>query len=374
VKKIVAGLLTGGLLLGAAAAAGGTAQDPLIPLSYFINVYQATVQHQADSRVDAATGQQYQTALSDMETAQEAAINRLGGTSGLDDQRLKRGDVVTLPSGSTALLLAGSASCTFPSGALVDVTDGKTVASGVAASLRHRYLAAEGTTAALTITSDTAVVCVEGAVTVAKSKEIDYNALADALKEMGLFQGTGQSYGSGYELERQATRVEGIVMFLRLINEENAALAYTGTCPFADAPDWSKRYLAYAYSKGYTNGVGVNAAGQELFGSNNIIDATQYVTFVLRALGYSDSGSTPDFSWSGALSAGQSLGLLTQGEVSLLGSGTFLRAQMAYVSYYALDGMCKNSGETLLKALEKGGWDAKTAQEARAFVTVSRPV
>lgn len=55
---------------------------------------------------------------------------------------------------------------------------------------------------------------------------------------MGLFQGSGTAYGSGYDLERVPTRIEGLVLFLRLIGEEKAALAYGGENPFTDVPAW----------------------------------------------------------------------------------------------------------------------------------------
>ena len=79
---------------------------------------------------------------------------------------------------------------------------------------------------------------------------LDYNALADALKQMGLFQGTGTAYGSGYDLEQAPNRIVGLVMFLRLIGEEGAALSSTAANPFADTPAWCDRYVAYAYEKG----------------------------------------------------------------------------------------------------------------------------
>ena len=117
--------------------------------------------------------------------------------------------------------------------AVVDVTAGQTAASGSALAVRHRYLAGENTTASVTITSDTAVLSVEGYYSVASGSGVDYNALADALFEMGLFQGSGTAYGSGYDLEVPSTRIMGVVMFLRLIGEEQAALSSTAANPFA---------------------------------------------------------------------------------------------------------------------------------------------
>ena len=67
---------------------------------------------------------------------------------------------------------------------------------------------------------------------------------------MGLFLGTDH----GYELDRAATRVEGVVMLIRMLGEEEAALAYTGAQPFRDVPEWASKYVAYAYGMGYTKG------------------------------------------------------------------------------------------------------------------------
>ena len=86
-------------------------------------------------------------------------------------------------------------------------------------------------------------------------------------------------------------------MFLRLIGEEGAALSSTAANPFADTPAWCDRYVAYAYEKGYTKGNNISAGGQRYFGPDAQLSAGEYMTFLLRALGYSDSGASPDFSW-----------------------------------------------------------------------------
>ena len=78
---------------------------------------------------------------------------------------------------------------------------------------------------------------------------------AEALKAMGLLKGSDQ----GYELDRAPTRIEAVIMLIRLLGEENEALYSTEeyTHPFVDAPGWegASDYLAYAYSTGLTTGV-----------------------------------------------------------------------------------------------------------------------
>ena len=373
-KALAAGLVLCLLAGSAALVAAGDPDQTLVPLSYLNDTYIPDMVEQGAQRVDTATQQTYQTALGNLEQLHQDYLTQgQGGTGGLLDQRLKYGDAVTLPTGAGGMLLAGSGVISYSAGAVVDVTTGTAVASGSGLTANHRYLAAENTRAVLSITSDTAVVSLEGGATVSPSTATDYNALAGALNQMGLFRGTGTGYGSGYDLERTPTRIEGLVMFLRLLGEEEAALAYTGSHPFADVPDWCTRYVAYAYDKGYTNGIGPNLVGQLCFGTDVVMGAGEYVTFLLRVLGYSDSGSAPDFTWQTALDKAREMGVLTAGEYSQLQTRPFLRAQVAYVSYFAMDAAMKDGSGSLLAHLDAvGALDAAAVNAVRGQVTVTR--
>ena len=72
--------------------------------------------------------------------------------------------------------------------------------------------------------------------------------------------------------------------------------------------------------------------------------ASQYMEFILRALGYS-SADNKDLS--GTLTNALTNGVITEGELAALQGGTFLRADLAYVSYYALDAAVSGSRQTL---------------------------
>ena len=355
-KRAVALLLAATLLGGTVvyAADAGSAGDPLIALNWLKNTFMPNTVSKAEERINAQTQKTYD---------QVAAAN--GGSVEL---RVKRGDVLRLETGAGVTLLAGTASGAA-SGAIVDVTSGQEL-SGSALTADHRYLAAENTTAAVSVTSDTAVVRLSGPYTNSPSGETDYNALADALKAMGLFRGSDVGYGSGYELENSPTRIQGLIMFLRLLGEENAALAYTGTVQFSDVLPWAKPYVAYAYDKGYTKGVGVDAQGVVSFGTQNSMAAIDYMTFLLRALGYSEGA---DFTWLTSVADGQTLGVLTSGEGVQLTNQPFLRAQVAYLSYFSLSAAAKGSGETLLSKLISSGAVAQAdATAAMGLVSVAR--
>lgn len=360
-KKAVALLLVGTLLTGGAALAAeaGSAGDPLIALNWVKNTFLPSALEQASQRIDSTTEETYRQVLS----------AQAGGT----ELRLKRGDVLRLKTGSGILSLAGGLSGTA-SGTVVDVTDATELTTGGTLIPWHKYLAAENTTAAFSVSTDTAVVRLSGGYTLSSSGETDYNALADALRSMGLFKGSDLPYGSGYELENAPTRIQGLILFLRLLGEEQAALTNSGGSgvTFADVPAWALPYVSYAYDKGYTKGVETDGQGRVWFGPENNLAPNDYVTFLLRALGYSEAGS--DFSWLTAAHDARTLGVLTEGEEALLtGSGAFLRAQVAYLSYYALDASVRGGESTLLERLTaSGALDAATAAAARSAITGKR--
>ena len=373
-KKPAVVLLAAAILVsGAVVYAAG---ESLISKSYLSNIYIPDVEKQVTQRVEEKTEDTYQSALTDLNQKHSTYLALAGGeqsyAASLTDLRFKKGDVVTLSTGSGGMLLAGSASLTVSGSAVVDVTAGQTAASGSSLTLRHRYLAGENTTAGITITSDTAVLSVEGYYSVASGSGVDYNALADALFEMGLFQGSGTAYGSGYDLEVPSTRIMGLVMFLRLIGEEQAALSSTAVNPFADTAAWSDRYLAYAYEKGYVNGVGESASGQLYYAPDRQISANEYMTLILRALGYTDSGTTPDFTWDTAVSKSVAWGVLTSEEQTMLSQSNFLRAQVVYLSYFSLNAPMKTDGVLLDRTVTSGVLDRSRAEQIMAGVTVPR--
>ncbi len=296
-------LVTGGLVALAAYTADGR---ELVSLRYLEDTFLPKAVLQGENVLKTHEDALYQGAMEQAEALYEFYRFRLGALDGsllsspaLRDTRFKEGDVLRLGTGSSLLLLAGQAKVAFPSGAVVDVTAGEEVFSENTLQINHRYLVAERTLATVTVTSDTAILSLEGSYSLTPGTGPDYNQLADALKTMGLFRGSDTGYGQGYDLEKAPTRMQGLILFLRLMGEEEAALSSTAPCPFVDLPDWCRPYGAYAYKKGYTKGISATE-----FGPNLELRSSEYVTFLLRALGYSDSGEAPDFTWDSAHSPG----------------------------------------------------------------------
>ena len=234
-------------------------------------------------------------------------------------------------------------------GAVVDVTDGTVLPSGGSLAVRHRYLVAEDTAANFTVTSKTAVVDWQGACTFHESISTDYNAMAEALKAMHLFQGSFTGYGQGFDLEVAPTRLQALIMFIRVLGEESEALAWNGTSPFRDVQPGTNgaKYVGYAFEKGYTNGYSATE-----FRPSSLVNARQYTEFVLRALGYSSAANTD---LSDTLDRAQSAGLLTEGEAAMLQRDPFLRAELVYISYYALEVPVAGTGRTLAQQLMDKG-------------------
>ena len=153
----------------------------------------------------------------------------------------------------------------------------------------------------------------------------------------------------------------------RMITGNGGLLAYTGSTPFTDITPGtqSEKYVGYAYSKGYTNGYSATT-----FRPSQTVTASQYMEFILRALGYS-SADNKDLS--GTLTNALTNGVITEGELAALQGGTFLRADLAYVSYYALDAAVSGSRQTLGDTLmDKGVFTVREKQAADALVTSGR--
>ena len=145
------------LFVGYAAAAGGSADDPLISLDYLKNTFSPAAESAAQEKLDAA-GQRVYDAAAERWQASVAEAETLAGAERArvwTETRLKHGDALSTLTGSQVLLLAGEASVRYFSGAVVDATDGTVLSSGGELKHRHRYLVAEDTTALFTVALST---------------------------------------------------------------------------------------------------------------------------------------------------------------------------------------------------------------------------
>lgn len=173
------------------------------------------------------------------------------------------------------------------------------------------------------------------------------NHAADALNGLGLFSGTGTDNNGKpiYELTRKPTRTEALVMLIRTLGKDGASRSEKCTHPFTDVPAWADSYVGYAYENGLSKGISAT-----LFGAGDTAEGYTYLTFILRALGYSDAGGA-DFLWNNPFDLGRKLEILPAG----VDTKTFLRADVAMVSLAALSAKIKNSEKTLIEMLVSAG-------------------
>ena len=168
---------------------------------------------------------------------------------------------------------------------------------------------------------------------------------AQALHTLGLFAGTE----AGFQLERRPTRVEGLVMFIRLLGAEDEAKFENYPHAFSDVPAWASPYVGYAYYYGLTTGI-----SETIFGSDHQMTAGEYLTFLLRLLGYDDSKG--DFAWNTAIDKAVEIGFLTGEEATALQTQPATRGTMVDLSWTALTQPYKEDRTvTLARALVSAG-------------------
>ena len=175
---------------------------------------------------------------------------------------------------------------------------------------------------------------------------------ADSLYELALFRGTDK----GYELEKTFTREEAATILVRLLGEEKNSEKENYTEIFIDVEKdrWSFPYVMYCLNNNITKGTGSNT-----FSPNKPISAEEFVTLVLRLLGYTDA--EPET----ALEESVYINLLnSQVTRRLSESDLFTRNEMVYIVYRSL--MTKNAdGNILANELAQKG--VITENEAKNF-------
>ena len=166
---------------------------------------------------------------------------------------------------------------------------------------------------------------------------------ANALYELGLFKGTGTNTDGtqNFELDRSLTRSEAITLIVRLLGKESEAMNSVQEMPFHDVAEWAIPYVSYAYNHGLTSGT-----SSSTFDGNATVTFSQYLTFVLRVLGYSSEG---DFQWDRAWELSDTIGLTD--ESNHVESALFSRGNAAIISYNALFVNVKGSNQTLSNVL-----------------------
>ena len=261
-KKILA--VAGALALTAALAGGALALsggDSLVSLSYLKNTFLPSAQTQLE-----------QTATQPLQEAYDEAVAKLQGGEGgsglysdnLSSRTFTQGDVIGLPTGSGFLSISGSAQVSH-NGVVVDVTDGREVASGARLTVGHRYLVGENTTAQVTVASGIVYLGVQGSYTFTDSTAshlpfVDvaswdwYQASVKFVYENGLFSGMSEdTFGPGVTMDRAML----VTVLYRLAGSPQDQMN-SATAAFDDVPvgSWYEPFVRWGASQGVTAGMG----------------------------------------------------------------------------------------------------------------------
>ena len=181
-----------------------------------------------------------------------------------------------------------------------------------------------------------------GLIPAAIAADDEAQTAAETLYAMGLFQGKKDAADGTpiFDLDAAPTRAEAVTMLVRLLGKEAEAKSGSWDIPFTDVLEWARPYVGYAYCIGLTNGT-----GSARFGSSSPVTASEYITFVLRALGYD---SIVDFEWDAAWELSDRLGITDRSYAS---AKTFTRGDAAIISVRALSAKLKYSMQTLAQKL-----------------------
>lgn len=359
---VAAVALAGCLAMGAMGAPGGS-DDPLVTLKYLKEIFtdkmetlltqkSGTLLTESKTTVDKKLAEvdKLLTAEGLLQAAvTDAVLEKMGegSLSGPTAITLKGGEKILCNLGTKVTVLSGSARLYGTAGDVVNITAGRNANVNTVAPNNTKYFFAADKTSGFEAV-DTATLLVSGGFTANKIYTEKYTKYADALVSLGLFRGTG----TGFELEKKGTRLEGIIMLSRLMGEETAALKHSGKTTFTDLGTWmdAHKYVGFAFDKGYTKGT--NPANT-IFEPSTLMAGNIYATFVLRALGYSDTAG--DFSWQTADQKLVELGLLTQAEVDEIKITGLYRDHIVKISYTALEAKIKGTDKTLGQKLIADG-------------------
>ena len=358
---IVAVALAGCLIVGAVGAPGGS-DDPLVTLKYLKEIFtdkMAVIMTQKAEGLLTDSKKNVDNKLAEVDkvlTADglvKAAVTdavmekvRQGNLAGATTVTLKAGEKITCNLGTQVVVLSGSARLFGTAGDVVNLTAGRNANVNTSAPNNTKYFFAADKTSGFEAEEGNTVLLVSGGFVNPNAYNSKNTKYADALAELGLFRGTG----AGYELENKGSRLEGIIMLIRLMGEETVALNHSGKTSFTDLGTWmdAHKYIGFAFDKGYTKGT-----TEKSFEPKTLMTGNIYATFVLRALGYSDL--IGDFSWQTADQKLVELGLITQAEANEIKENGLYRDHIVKISYNALGAKIKSSSQTLGQKLIADG-------------------
>lgn len=182
--------------------------------------------------------------------------------------------------------------------------------------------------------------------------------IADKLHDLGLFQGTE----NGYELNATFTRAQAAAMIVRLFGAEEETLKSNDKTVFDDVAndDWGMKYVMYCYNNNITKGT-----GEKSFSPEDKITGQEFVTLILRSIGYE---ANPETAYTVAVTKGM---LTSSYEQELQTKSDFLRDDMVYIAYRALKTQTSENISLAQKLVNQGVFTQKQGVEAGVIISES---
>ena len=155
----------------------------------------------------------------------------------------------------------------------------------------------------------------------------DYSEAVTMLSDLGVIQGKDDGK---YHPEDTITRAEACAMIARLMTGDPNVSQYVGAQSFTDVAkgSWKDSAIGYCYINGIVIGVGNNK-----FEPDRAITDAEFITMVVRAMGYETADMKQNYPYS-YMSNAQAIGLLDG--TNMVASTDALRGEDAQVIYNAL--------------------------------------
>ena len=171
------------------------------------------------------------------------------------------------------------------------------------------------------------------------------------------------STGTNFGLSDAMTRAQAVVQVIRYLGAEKDALAGSYTHPFTDVPAWADKYIAYAYANGITQG-----RSAKTYDPNGTVTEAQFLTFMLRAIGYSDAAG--DFKWDAPEDLAKKCGMTD----TTRDGAKFLRGDAMKLCWQTLSAKNKDGGRVADDLIARGVFTADELVAAgNAAKTAKKP-
>ncbi len=173
--------------------------------------------------------------------------------------------------------------------------------------------------------------------------DITEEQAAERLYYLGLLSGVGTVNGKiHFALGRSLTKLEAVIMVIRLMGIETDVLESNFSHPFTDVPSWGSAYVGYFFEKGL-----LSADNGSQFSPDMTVPSAVFMKYMLNALGYGSDGSS--YALTDAALIGQRIGICQRPVPAIT------RGQAVMMMYRTLNTTISGTDKTLSFSLIEAG-------------------